>query len=452
MLNLDYIREKAADLKSFQQAEKLATVRKWRNVAANATCFWGEVKSSGAAYYKVMFELKGHHSKCNCPSRKKPCKHELAIMLLFVDEPSIFKQKADVPVWVAEIRKQGFEQKSLTRTKEQEAALAAQRLKTRAKRLQQMAIGIRELKYWLADVLRQGLAHLETQTDEFWGDISSRMVNAKCSSLANRIVGLRTFFGEENWHEKALAEIGELYLLISGFEHIETLSPELQQEVLNQIGIKIKKEDLVKEVGVFDTWLVVGQLESSDDERLFQKSSWIFGEKCKRIGLILEFVFGSNPYEFNLKPGNQFKGEVVFYPSAFQERVAIRSMQTIAEPFLINGFSNFDVLNEAFAEAIAGNPWQKKLPVLLEEVIPFLQGDQFYLKDKYHRLLPVEKEEDLIWKVLSLSGGDKLSVFGLWNGQQIQLLSAVVLDQFVDLKDLPPLPRPNRNEFWKNRF
>ena len=46
---------------------------------------WGECQGSAAAPYRTAVDLSGPAYRCSCPSRKFPCKHALALLLLWSD-------------------------------------------------------------------------------------------------------------------------------------------------------------------------------------------------------------------------------------------------------------------------------------------------------------------------------------------------------------------------------
>lgn len=449
MLTSEKITALAPSSADLEKAKPLVSPKKWRVLSTNEQVVWGEVKSNGAAYYKTQFIPKTKQFKCNCPSRKKPCTHILALMTLYLENGIGFKSEQKTPSWVADWLLIKDHPENNIRTEEQEANLAALRLKNREKRLRQMEEGLNELNLWLKDVVRQGLASLEVQPPEFWEEIAGRLVNAKCGKLARRVRNLSTLFGTSNWHEKMLAEIGELYLLLKGFKNIQQLPPALQQEMLNQAGINVKKEELTEIKGVHDTWLVIGQTEGKDeDTNLFYRRTWIAGEKTKKVALLLEYAWGSNPYETNFKPGNQFRGEVVYYPSSFPLRVGLRNFQTIAEPFFVNGYANFSIFSKKYAAAVGSNPWLLVFPAILENVVPIFEKGIFYLIDEHKKMLHLKTDETTAWKMLALSGGQPITVFGEFENQAFQPLSAILTDQFIVLKDAKPLPRPKRS--WGN--
>lgn len=443
----------APDTISLEKAKPLATTRKWRNLGGTEKVVWGECKSGGATYYKTLLKPEGPVFNCNCPSRKYPCKHSLALLMIFVQNSDAFKISEDLPDWVFEslenLPQQGKELNTSGRTEAQEQQLAEQRIKNREKRLFQMEAGFNELEIWLSDIIRQGLAVLEGQSDVFFKEISERMVNAKLGSLARRIRNLETLIGQTDWHEKLLTEIGEIYLLIKGFKNLHKLPPQLQQELLNVAGINFKKEDLLSLSGIKDTWFIIGQTEGNDDANLFYRRTWIVGEKTQRMGLILDFAWGSNPYEHNWKTGTQFLGEIIYYPSAYPLRVLIKNFESTTAPIHITGFENFDALLQKYAAAIGQNPWLNLFPAFLENVIPTYHNKQFLIIDSHQKQLEVLAKDDLGWKMLALSGGKPINIFGQWEGNFFEPFSAVIDSDFFLLQDIKPLPRPNR---WNNSF
>src|SRR5262245_23150771 len=65
-------------------------------VSADGTWLLGECKGSAKEPYKVSADLAMPDSpigRCNCPSRKFPCKHGVGLMLLYVQDASKFKSR-----------------------------------------------------------------------------------------------------------------------------------------------------------------------------------------------------------------------------------------------------------------------------------------------------------------------------------------------------------------------
>ncbi|HEY6892487.1 MAG TPA: SWIM zinc finger family protein, partial [Solirubrobacter sp.] len=73
----------APDPASVAAARKLARSGPWSSVGYDERAVWGLCKGSGARPYQASVDLAGPAFKCSCPSRKFPCKHALALLLLW---------------------------------------------------------------------------------------------------------------------------------------------------------------------------------------------------------------------------------------------------------------------------------------------------------------------------------------------------------------------------------
>lgn len=79
-LTSDEIKDMAPDRAAFAAAKKLATATNWPQVGQQGDVLWGVC--SGSSNYKVYVDLSRTALECSCPSRKRPCKHALALLLL----------------------------------------------------------------------------------------------------------------------------------------------------------------------------------------------------------------------------------------------------------------------------------------------------------------------------------------------------------------------------------
>src|SRR5215469_15635267 len=92
----------APDSASVAASRKLAVARHWHNLGQSSDALWGECQ--GSALYRVQAELATLATKCTCPSRKFPCKHGLALLLLAVGDSASLptaEPPADVAAWLA---------------------------------------------------------------------------------------------------------------------------------------------------------------------------------------------------------------------------------------------------------------------------------------------------------------------------------------------------------------
>ena len=76
----------APDAPSQRAAHSLASGRAWPLTgAAEPGALWGECRGSAAGPYRTVVDLAGPAYRCSCPSRKFPCKHALALLLLWAE-------------------------------------------------------------------------------------------------------------------------------------------------------------------------------------------------------------------------------------------------------------------------------------------------------------------------------------------------------------------------------
>ena len=75
----------APDASSVSAAQKLARPGPWSQAGANDLLVWGQCQGSGKNPYQVSVDLAEPAYRCSCPSRKFPCKHALALLLLWAD-------------------------------------------------------------------------------------------------------------------------------------------------------------------------------------------------------------------------------------------------------------------------------------------------------------------------------------------------------------------------------
>src|SRR6478735_1924482 len=83
------VEDAAPDASSLTAARKLATPGPWSQTGSTDTLLWGRCQGSGRTPYQVSIDLTGPAYRCSCPSRKFPCKHALALLLLWTSGTTI---------------------------------------------------------------------------------------------------------------------------------------------------------------------------------------------------------------------------------------------------------------------------------------------------------------------------------------------------------------------------
>lgn len=427
--NIPDIKQLAPDTATFSRARSVAKPKKWRLLQANTKFAWGECKSSGVQYYKTVTDLSKLTTHCTCPSRKTPCKHALALLMLLYNQVEFFQMTEDMPDWV----KLNLAKRDAPPNPEREALNQAAVDKNRAQRLALMKSGFIELEIWLQDIFRQGIATLDSVDWDYWADLSARMVDAKLGSVGRRIKAFAYLQQNDNWHEALLQELAELYLLAQGFKHIEQLPKDLQTEILSVAGVNLRKQDVLANTGIKDYWLVIGQTTGVEDNLNFRRT-WLLGKEQQQFALLLDFTWGNNAFEEEWQVGQLFWGEVVYYPGSYPLRGIFRHFEVSEEIFdNFQGSVDFNAFQLQYAKMIAANPWISITPALLEDVIPIYEEDTFILIDIVGKKIAVDMKAHSPWKLLAISGGHPICLFGEWKNQIFTPLSSLAGNRLIIL-------------------
>lgn len=477
------------DEASSKAAKGLLSPAKWPTLGATDDAVWGECQGSGSKPYQTQVDVSGGGTsfKCSCPSRKFPCKHGLALLLLQAQDASRFT--APQPAWVSEwlaSRRERTEKKE-AKAEAVQAAKAApvdpvaaakaaeqasqQVQKRELKRWQRMQAGAAELGLWLADVLRQGLASLsahDSSADQARA-MAARMVDAQAPGLGQRLTDAMALVGQgTDWPERLLAQLGSLQLLVDALQRIETLPEALQANVRQAAGWPIDKETVLAEgEAVSDVWLVCGVMtlerESTATQRLTERRTWFHSPRQQRHALVLDFAFAGQGFAQSWHTGQQVAATLRFYPGTASTRALVQADSDApahaqdAVPAAGAGAlrASTDTAPASAAQAIgpvmamapmhaasqlapdpwlplarcmAANPWSPSWPLLLSHatLCPPASPDDagWTLLTADGRLVPLAVTQADAWPWMAQAGAAAMTVFGEWDGSTLHPLTA----------------------------
>jgi len=89
LISIDDIKEKAPDRKAFATAKKIAVPSSWSTLGRHGAILWGNAIGSSGDGYAVYVDTAANSLQCSCPSRKRPCKHALAILIMDAEGTAI---------------------------------------------------------------------------------------------------------------------------------------------------------------------------------------------------------------------------------------------------------------------------------------------------------------------------------------------------------------------------
>ena len=424
ILTTEQVLALAPDSASAAAARKLAHPRDWHNLGRSDVALWGECQ--GSARYQVRVHLPDATVKCSCPSRKFPCKHALALMLIAAGQPELVAV-AEAPSWVLEwishrsrtIERDQKPKKTTPPDPEAQAKRAGQRL-------ERVREGIEGLDLWMQDLVRNGLVSIGASGSAPWEAQAARLVDAQAAGLASRLRSLSNIpRATPDWAGELLAELGRIALLTHAFGRLDELDPPLRADVRQLVGWALKEDDVVAAGDlVEDDWLVLGQFVD-EDERFRVQRTWLHGIRSGRSAMILQFAAGMAPFDDTFAPATHFEATLAFWPSAVPMRALVHERKTVAEGWneRLPGVDSFAVCLRDVAHALGQQPWIGRTLCVVRDVVPVVGSDELWsLVDRDRAAIPLRGAGT--WSLLAISGGDPVDVAAEWDGRVLRPLFA----------------------------
>lgn len=421
-LSPDQVKSIAPDAASLKAGQGLADARKWLSLGANEAALWGECKGSAAEPYKARVDLANPGYACTCPSRKFPCKHAIGLMLLSATSPEKLVPGSP-PGWVADWLAKRASRTDLETKKTGTAAGEASRKKDagrRAARREKLAEGgLTSLDLWMRDLIRNGLANVTALPDSFWSEQAARLVDAQLPGAARMVRELAELpKAGQDWAERFLLKLSRLHLLTQACRRIDALPLPTQADVRALLGWTINQEELLSSgVGLGEDWLVVSQLVGEiESNGMRMQTNWLWGRESRRAALVLNFAHHTQPLDMSLSPGLTLHGELVYFPGAYPLRAVFKQRQPLGKSFVPSGYPGIRDFLSVYSEALAKNPWIESFPAVLERIIPHRDNGNIMIRDTEGLILPGSRRFPHPWELLALSGGEPITIFGVWDG------------------------------------
>jgi hypothetical protein len=298
-----------------------------------------------------------------------------------------------------------------------------------AERERRVAAGVAELGLWLRDLVRQGLSSAPTRPASSWETMAARLVDAQAPGAARLVRQMATIPASgEGWPERLLERMAKLHLLLESYGHIDSLPPELAADVRTVLGWTTAQESLLELDGVHDQWAVVGRRVFEED-RLRVQRTWLWGRNVRRGALVLHFAplgptrTETKPVDPTFVPGTAFDGTLVFFPSAAPLRAIVKE-RTAAVPWAADlGYGNLAEAVAAMADADARMPWIESHPLFVRNATPTRLTARLRVRDSGGCWLPLSQHFRDGWRLLAVSGGSPVPLFGEWDGEALMPLT-----------------------------
>jgi len=433
---------------------------------------WGRCVGSGAEPYDCAADHVDPATRCTCPSRIAPCKHVLALLLLWArgGVPAT-AAPTSVARWIGtRVRAAQGSDRAAEATGPDGALTPADAASPlsgdgtatdpdssaarsdpgavvppvepdhttqRDDRIARMSAGLAELDRWLQDRVRTGLADPSLARYATWDQLASRLVDAQVPGLANRVRRLAGSVGASpQWHEHVLAELGALHLLAVAGRHLGSLPPALADSVAVALGWQVRQADVLAGVPVTDRWLVVGRSDTRED-RIEVRRTWLRGARTDGWAMVLSFAAYGQSLDTSLPVGGEVEADVLRYPGALGLRVLVG--RRYGAPELERGSSvatgSVEAACRSIGVALAVEPWLERIAVTLTAApCRALSSERWVLGDASGTLpLSVDTDRAGLDTLLACSAGAAVPVTCEWTPRGLVPLTVHLADRHVDV-------------------
>lgn len=432
---------------SLTAAQPLAVPSRWLGTGADARAVWGRCAGSGAEPYECVVDHVGVAFRCSCPSRVFPCKHALALLLLWArGQVAAGEAPVFATTWLA--------QRAATTLAEPPAAREAAAPEGdgaeqpdvagsgtpppptppgagRDDRIARMAAGLAELDRWLDDRVRTGLADPALARYATWDQLAARLIDAQVGGLANRVRRLAGVVGAHpEWHQQVLAELGSLHLLATAGRRMGGLSPHLADSVAAAIGWQVRHADVLAGVPHTDHWVVMGRSDVRED-RIEVRRIWLRGQVTGEWAMLLSFAAYGQSLDTSWSVGTSVHADLFRYPGALGLRVLAGRHHAAPEPAGPIGGCSVAAACAEVGAAVAAEPWVERYPMCVVAA-PARVAGRWVLTDATGSL-PIVEGASGIGSLLACSEGAALPVTAEWTPSGLVPLTAHLADRAVDL-------------------
>ena len=420
----------APDAPSQKAGAKLGVPGPWSGLGylEAERLLWGDCKGSGSKPYQVTVSVADSDTayQCTCPSRKFPCKHALGLLLVWaagtVADTETLPER--VQAWADSRRDRAEKSAARSVAKAEKAAADPEgAAKRAAQRAERVGNGLADLDRWLTDQVAAGLSDAAALSYAAVDPVAKRLVDAQAPGVAGRVRTLaaaRASSGDA-WPDAVLAEFARLHLLCQAWTRLAGLPPAMQDTVRRRIGISVDIEAVRRDgERVADRWHVLGSRDRAAD-KLTERRIWLRGAESGRVGHaagVRRRTAGARAGAAGRRrlPGRD--GVPLRGAAAARADGVRRARPSMGASFPVGG--TLQAAADEFAAALAADPWQDGWPVVIADAVPNRDGE---LADAEGRRVPLLCEEGALWRLLAVSGGYPVTVFGEYTDAGLEPLT-----------------------------
>jgi hypothetical protein len=425
----------APDSTSQVAGRRLARPGPWSAIGMSDGLLWGECQGSGKTPYRVTVDTGGRRYQCSCPSRKFPCKHALGLLFLWAEHR--IDESGEIASFAKDFAEKGGRPEGAAGTGESREQTQAQRAAAEARaaeRERRVQDGLAELERWLVDQVSGGLARVAQDPYTWSESIAARMVDAQAPGMASWLRRLPAVIASgSGWPGRLLDELALIHLLVRGYSRRVELPADLLATVREHIGFTVARADVLAGPPVWDQWVVVF-FRDLDNELVSTRRVWLRGNTSGRWAQVLFFAAGGAGLDSSLVPGTVLNADLHFYPGRAGLRAAVGATYAEAAPMTRwqpTG-STVALAAESWAAALAADPWQHQIPVIVRGRVDFDERGWIFT-DTEGGSVAVHGDDLDLWRLLALTAGMVVDVTGEWSPSGFRPASVIQAGQLVGL-------------------
>ena len=450
----------AGDARGLSAARLAAVPAKWSAAGCDLEVTWGLFIGAAGEPYQTAVEFSDVTARCTCPSRKYPCKHALALLLLWAGGhvPEGPGRPGFVAAWMARRAAKTGETASAaspareadadppgTPPRRPRAAGVTDELppptappsnpardKRAAERMARMIGGLVEFERWTGDCLRGGLTAPSLASYRTWDVVAARLVDAQAPSMANRVRRVGSLVGVgAMWHERVLGELAVMQLLSAAGRRLAHLDDDLADSVRAALGWTVRQADVLAVAPEAGEWEVLGRSDVLED-RIVVRRTWLrMVSSPTQWALVLSFAAYGQSFTESPQPGDRLHADVHRYPGRRELRsligeVAAHGVARHEAPATTSLAGGCDEVGGALAAV----PWLERWPICVLAA-PTLVGGRWWLGD-HTGSLPIAGVAAPV-TLIAASAGRAAPIVCEWTADGLVPLSVYADGRLIDI-------------------
>jgi hypothetical protein len=424
----------APDDSSMTAARRLLNPALWSETGSTDILVWGKCQGSGKAPYQVSVDLVGPAFRCSCPSRKFPCKHALALLLLWVRGDGSVSDVQQVAgfaqEWAAE-RAQRAERSNEPRARAETPPDPAAQAKRLEERLALMTAGLDDFGRWLCDLVRAGTAAARQQPYSWWDTTAARLVDAQLPGLAEQVRDMGSeVHRRADWADHLLAVCGRWWTATRAWSLRDGLDRDAMADLRAYLGWAQPSAEVKAADSTTGSYVVLGG-HRSDDGRLRQQRTWLRDQDTGELLVVLDFAAGAAPMATPQLAGTVVSATVSRYPGSPPRRALFVTDPVVTgTATVLPAPVTVDAALASRARRLAATPWSDRVPVVLGQVAVTV-GQGPWVVDQAGDRLDLVDDDTSLWPLLALTGGRPADVFGELSAGLFRPLTVALDDGLV---------------------